>query len=129
MSRGSTARGRLAASRANRRLLIFVAASVALHFLLTATALVAPGLLGLPERKPLKQDAPLPSFEFVVVQEKGFGKPTAPEAADKPAPEGASIQTGTAAQTGARGGQAAGTEAAARPIGRGRTPASSRAPV
>ncbi len=64
-----------------------MAASVALHFLLTATALVAPGLLGLPEHKPLKQDAPLPSLEFVVVQEKGFGKPTAPEAADKPAPK------------------------------------------
>lgn len=86
-SHGSAARGRLAASRANRRLLIFAAASVALHLLLTATALVAPGLLSLTEQKPLKANAPLPSFEFVVVQKKGSGKPAAPEAADKPAPQ------------------------------------------
>ena len=76
----------MSASPANRRLLIFAIASVVLHLLLTATAIVAPGLLAMAGRKPSRGDAPLPSIEFVVVQEKGFGKPAAPEATDRPAP-------------------------------------------
>ena len=80
-------RWRDANRRANRRLLIFAAASIALHFLLTATAMVAPELFLAAPKKPTGADAPLPSLEFVVVQEKGFGQPAAPEASDKPAPE------------------------------------------
>ena len=78
---------------ATRRLLIFVTASVALHLLATTAVIVAPDwLAGGP--KPAKPDAPLPSVEFLLVQQEGFGKPTAAAAADpaKAAPAPASEQ-------------------------------------
>ncbi len=79
-------RGRPAVSPTNRRLVIFAAVSIALHLLLPTAALVIPGLL--PEwRKPPKPDAPLPTIEFITVQQKGFGKPTSPDAPSKPTPE------------------------------------------
>lgn len=89
---GRTAAGRIFADRAfagrsNRRLWIFAIGSVGLHLLLTASAVVLPGMLAITPGKVPDTDAPLPSIEFVMVQEKGFGKPVAPEAADHPAPE------------------------------------------
>ena len=89
---GRTVAGRMFADRAfagrsNRRLWIFAIGSVGLHLLLTASALVLPGMLAITADKAPDTDAPLPSIEFVMVQEKGFGKPAAPEAVDHPAPE------------------------------------------
>ena len=70
-----------------RRLVIFASVSVALHFLLTAVVLVGPELWPVAaSQKPPKSDEALPSIEFLMVQDKGFGKTTAPPSAN-PAPD------------------------------------------
>jgi protein TonB len=86
---GSVNQGRNAGSPTHRRLLIFAGVSIALHVLLAATVLVVPGLLNLPGQKSPQENAPLPSIEFVMVQQEGFGKPTAPDTPDRPSPEAA----------------------------------------
>jgi protein TonB len=78
---------RTGANPATRRLAIFAGVSVALHFLLTAVVLVGPDLwpVTAPPKPPKSSDA-LPSVEFLMVQNEGFGKTTAPPSA-KPAPD------------------------------------------
>ena len=86
MKSGPQAGKRDDGSLATRRLLIFVAFSVVLHLLLTAALLVVPDLLQFSQGKSLPRDVPLASVEFLLVQQEGFGQPTAPDTPAKPAP-------------------------------------------
>ena len=92
MKSGPQAGKRDDGSLATRRLLIFVAFSVVLHLLLTAALLVVPDLLQFSQGKSLPRDVPLASVEFLLVQQEGFGQPTAPDTPAKPAPAAAPQQ-------------------------------------